>query len=70
MEDYKIDAGLVFIIVVMLCVISLDFFIGFYWLISMLVGFKFRLIVPIAIWLIISFLNLVVQIIGSKLSKR
>lgn len=70
MKDYKIDAGLAFVVFVMLCVISLGLFIGLYWLISLLVGFKFSLIVPVVAWLIIFLLNLVVQIIGSKLSKR
>lgn len=70
MEDYKISAGLAFVVFVMLCVISLGLFIGFYWLISLLVGFKFSLIVPVVAWLIIFLLNLAVQIIGSKLSKR
>ncbi len=70
MEDYKISAGLAFVVFVMLCVISIGLFIGFYWLISLLVGFKFSLIVPVVAWLIIFLLNLAVQIIGSKLSKR
>ena len=70
MKDYKISVGLVFVVFVILCVISLGLFIGLYWLISLLVGFKFNLIVPVVAWLIIFLLNLVAQIIGSKLSKR
>ena len=70
MEDYKISAWLAFVVFVMLCIVSLGFFIGLYWLISLLVGFKFSLIVPVIAWLFVFFLNLVVQTIGSKLSKR
>ena len=70
MKDYKISAGLAFAVFIMLCVISLGLFIGLYWLISLLVGFKFSLIVPVIAWLVVFFLNLVVQIIGSKLLKR
>lgn len=69
MEDYKIGAGLVFAIFVMLCMVSLGFFIGFYWLISLLAGFKFSLIVPIIIWLVVLLLSIVVQIVGVKLLK-
>lgn len=70
MEDYKISAGLAFVVFVMLCIVSLGLFIGLYWLISLLVGFKFSLIVPVIAWVVVFLLNLVVQIIGSKLSKR
>ena len=70
MEDYKIGDGLAFVVFVILCVISLGFFIGLYWLISLLVGFKFSLIVPVIAWVVVFLLNLAVQIIGSKLSKR
>lgn len=70
MEDYKISAGLAFVVFVMLCIVSLGLFIGLYWLISLLVGFKFSLIVPVIAWLVVFLLNLVVQIIGTKLSKR
>ena len=70
MEDYKIGDGLAFVVFVILCVISLGFFIGLYWLISLLVGFKFSLIVPVIAWVVVFLLNLAVQIIGTKLSKR
>lgn len=69
MEDYKIGAGLAFVVFVMLCVISLGFFIGLYWLISLLVGFKFSLIVPVIAWLVVFLLNIVVQIIGAKMQR-
>ena len=69
MEDYKIGAGLAFVIFVIFCVISIGFFIGLYWLISLLVGFKFSIIVPVIAWLVVFLLNLVVQIIGSKIQR-
>lgn len=69
MEDYKIGAGLAFVIFIIFCVISIGFFIGLYWLISLLVGFKFSLIVPVIAWLVVFLLNLVVQIIGSKIQR-
>lgn len=69
MEEYKFGVGLAFVIFIIASAISLGLFVGFYWLISLIVGFKFSLIVPVVAWLIIFLLNLVVQIIGTKVSK-
>lgn len=73
MEDYKIGAGLAFVIFIIAGVTSLGFLIGLYWIGCLLLGVKFSLIVPTVIWLAIFTLSIVASIgvyaIGYHISK-